>query len=560
MIEKVIKENPYLFREMQGEENIVVFFIYDIYSLKKTYPDMAKFSFAQFLTRSSIIANKDQFMKKLTDRIPQSFINNAYENSFNYIFKLDFDDLETLLIELIEDYLSNQKIIDIDVEKLNKYLLKEDLGRVLISSLNIKKFLYDGTTNVSHVTYDFYDENINILAEIIFRIKNIPHEYFNTTTREMPSDVKFDTILYFPPYKFPNIMNEIARREKLSQYGSVSFEYRMIGKHIQHLLPGGDMLVLVSTGILNKTADTYYKRRILQRGMLKLIIELPRLQIIPFPLSMALLKETDEKDVIISDARKFAQNIRRGINFDSEKIIRALSGQIEGAVALMSYEYIENHDYDITPHRFMESIQTNFINPTPLKDVTEAIFRGFQIPSDLLDECLSIEKTRIKLLTLSDIEDGFVIKESLQSLKIVDKRMNHYTLKDGDLVISCKGKAFKTAVINIPYNETYVSTGSLIVIRVNNEVLDPTYLKIFLDSTTGIEALRSIQTGASILSLNPTKLQNLLIPLPTLSRQTTISSSYKFKLQNIQEVKDVEKKMREGFEKKFKENFLSLLV
>ena len=560
MKEKIIKENPYLLREIQSEEIILIFYIYDIYALKKVYPDMSKFSYAQFLTRSSIIANKDTFMKNLTDKIPQSFLNNAFENSFAYLFKLSKEELEELLIELIEDYMIGNKIIDVDVEKLNKYLLKEDLGNVFISSLNMKRFLYDGSMNVSHITYDFYNSDINLLAEILFRIKDIPHGFINTTTREIPTAQEYDTILYFPPYKYPGILTEIGRREKLSQYGSVSFEYIIIEKYLKHLKPKGIMITLVSTGILNKTADINYKKRVVEKGKLKLIIELPRLQIIPFPLSMAVLTETKEKDVTISDARKFAQNIRRGINFDSEKIIRALSGQIEGAVSLMNYEYIESHDFDFTPHRFVESIQTNFINPTPLKDVTETIFRGFQIPSTLLDECISDEKTKIKLLTLSDIEDGYVIRDNLQSLKVIDRRMVHYKLQDGDLVISCKGKAFKTAVINIPYNETYISTGSLIVIRVNKELIDPTYLKIFLDSKNGNEALRSIQTGASILSLNPTKLQNLLVPLPTFTRQSTIASSYKFKLQNIQEVKEVEKEMREGFEKKFKENFLSLLV
>lgn len=560
MIERIIKENQYLQREIQAEENMVIFFIYDIYALKETYPDMAKFSFTQFLTRSSIISNKDNYLKRMTERLTQSFVNNAFENAFNYIFSFKLEELEILLIELIEDYMISNKIIDYDVEKLNKYLLKEDLGNVFISSLNMKKFLYDGSVSVSHITYDFYDIEVNIMVEIIFRIKNIPHEFINTTSKEIPKDVKYDTILYFPPYKYPLIMNEIQKREKLSQYGSVSFEYKMMSKYVTHLSPKGDMIVFVSTGILNKTADLYYKKRIIEKEMLKLIIELPRLQIIPFPLSMAVLGNTKEKDVTISDARKFAQNIRRGINFDSDKIIRALSGQIEGAVSIMDYEYIKKHDYDFTPHRFIESIQTNFINPTPLKDVTESIFRGFQIPSELLDECVSEEKTKIKLLTLSDIDDGYVIKDSLQSLKYVDRRMEHYKLKDGDLVISCKGKAFKTAVINIPYNETYISTGSIIVIRVKEDLIDSTYLKVFLDSLEGIEALKSIQTGASILSLNPTKLQNVIVPLPSLSRQSTIASSYKYKLQEIQEVRAAEKEMREKFEKKYKNSFLSLLV
>lgn len=560
MIERIIKENQYLQREIQAEENMVIFFIYDIYALKETYPDMAKFSFTQFLTRSSIISNKDNYLKRMTERLTQSFVNNAFENAFNYIFSFKLEELEILLIELIEDYMISNKIIDYDVEKLNKYLLKEDLRNVFISSLNMKKFLYDGSVSVSHITYDFYDIEVNIMVEIILRIKNIPHEFINTTSKEIPKDVKYDTILYFPPYKYPIIMNEIQKREKLSQYGSVSFEYRMMSKYVTHLSPKGDMIVFVSTGILNKTSDLYYKKRIIEKEMLKLIIELPRLQIIPFPLSMAVLGNTKEKDVTISDARKFAQNIRRGINFDSDKIIRALSGQIEGAVSIMDYEYIKKHDYDFTPHRFIESIQTNFINPTPLKDVTESIFRGFQIPSELLDECVSEEKTKIKLLTLSDIDDGYVIKDSLQSLKYVDRRMEHYKLKDGDLVISCKGKAFKTAVINIPYNETYISTGSIIVIRVKEDLIDSTYLKVFLDSLEGIEALKSIQTGASILSLNPTKLQNVIVPLPSLSRQSTIASSYKYKLQEIQEVRAAEKEMREKFEKKYKNSFLSLLV
>ena len=91
MKEKIIKENPYLLREIQSEEIILIFYIYDIYALKKVYPDMSKFSYTQFLTRSSIIANKDTFMKNLTDKIPQSFLNNAFENSFKEILGFDPD-------------------------------------------------------------------------------------------------------------------------------------------------------------------------------------------------------------------------------------------------------------------------------------------------------------------------------------------------------------------------------------------------------------------------------------------------------------------------------------
>ena len=94
----------------------------------------------------------------------------------------------------------------------------------------------------------------------------------------------------------------------------------------------------------------------------------------------------------------------------------------------------------------------NFSNPVNLKDLTKVIFRGFQIPSEMIDEFITDEDTKIKLLTLTSIVDGEIQKSELSSLKVVDKRMEHYRLESGDLVISCKGKTFKTAVENTADN------------------------------------------------------------------------------------------------------------
>ncbi len=202
-------------------------------------------------------------------------------------------------------------------------------------------------------------------------------------------------------------------------------------------------------------------------------------------------------------------------------------------------------------------MSSDFHNPTPLSEITKQIFRGYQIPSEMLDEYACDEETRIKLLTLTSIDDGEVIRSEIQSLKGIDKKMEHYLLESGDLVISCKGKTFKTAVIEIPYGQQYISTGSLIVIRCDKEKLDPMYLKIFLDSDLGKAALKRIQTGTTVLSLNPSKLLNILVPLPHLSKQIIISSSYKYKKQNLKEVKDVLKDMEEEIDKKFNKNFLN---
>jgi len=272
-----------------------------------------------------------------------------------------------------------------------------------------------------------------------------------------------------------------------------------------------------------------------------------------------ILLSRENSSIKVVNATKFAQNLRRGIDLDSEKINRALKGLIEDAVRTMDGKYLKENDFDYTPHRFFERSKTDFINPTELKNVTVSIFRGFQIPSSMIDNYASTEKTKIKLLALSDIEDGIIKTESMQSLTGIDKKMEHYILKKNDLVISCKGKTFKTSVIDPPYGETYISTGSLVVIRCAEGKVDSTYLKIFLDSSYGVSALKRIQTGGSILSLNPSKLKTLIIPLPPYSKQIVVSSSYKYKINNLKEVEEVMESMKKEIDKKFNENFLSLI-
>ena len=58
-------------------------------------------------------------------------------------------------------------------------------------------------------------------------------------------------------------------------------------------------------------------------------------------------------------------------------------------------------------------------------------------------------------------------------------------------------------------------------------------MKSFLDSEYGQSAIRSIQTGTTIISITPNNLKEMQIPLLSIDRQEKISNIFKGKLEEI---------------------------
>ena len=554
------EKNEYNKEVVELNDANYIFLLYMIYLLKKTEKNKEFLSFAQLKSKIREYSRKDASLEKIVKlSINDSAFEKLYNETYSFINALPLSSIAEIIVKNCENYFQQNKYIDEDLENINMHILEREdrnYGNVFIASMFVKSFIFN-KDNVESVVYDFYDDRLNAIADILFEIRSIKHKFLKSASQEIAPGSVFDTVIYMPPYRYPSLVSFAYKNDRINLQNQ-SYEFKMMIKLFLHLAQDGKIVSVVSTGILNKNSDIVFKKRLIEKKAVLLVAEMPRLKSLSYPVSMVALSHDNELVKFI-DASKFAQNIRRGINLDSLKIINAIDGKIEDSIGEVNQEYLNQNDYDLTPHRFFENVKAEFVNPTPLKNIVSMIYRGFQIPSSMLDECLSDTPTRIKLLTLSDIEDSMVNKASLQSLKYLDKKMEHYVIQDNDLIISCKGKTFKTAVVNVPYNETYVSTGSIIVIRCDQNVIDPTFLKIFLDSKLGVDALRRIQTGASILSLNPTKLNNLIVPLPSLAKQLMISSSYKYKLKDLLDIKETEEEMKESMIKRFDDGFMKLI-
>ena len=528
---------------------------YIAYEIKMELLDGEKLTPIQLNSRYKYIRRKSDSVINAYNHLQTIYDNQMYlQEAYSEIKDIPNNDFRVYMIGMLYNYFFNNGLFNKNIEDIENYFIEgKEIKKVLVYSPMAKELFFENNT-IESVRYNFFDDQINTLMSILFTLRGIEAKKVNIVEPVITGTFSIDYASIFPPYRNSNLISRITAAE--SDVMSQSFEWNIINRLITTLSDDGIALCFFATGALNKVSDEKKRRQLIDKKYIDTVIELPRLSLFPNPIALVSIKKNSE-DIKMINATKFAQNLRRGVNLDSDKIVRALNSQIEGAMFTAPKSMLIDNNYDLTPRRYSDEMSSDFHNPTPLGEITKQIFRGYQIPSEMLDEYACDEETRIKLLTLTSIDDGEVIRSEIQSLKGIDKKMEHYLLESGDLVISCKGKTFKTAVIDIPYGHQYISTGSLIVIRCDKEKLDPLYLKIFLDSDLGKAALKRIQTGTTVLSLNPSKLLNILVPLPHLSKQIIISSSYKYKKQNLKEVKDVLKDMEDEIDKKFNKNFLN---
>ena len=164
----------------------------------------------------------------------------------------------------------------------------------------------------------------------------------------------------------------------------------------------------------------------------------------------------------------------------------------------------------------------------------------------------------VEVLTISDIEDG-QISDNLTKINVKDNKYNRYLVRENDLIISSKGTRIKIAVVGNIGNRKIIANGNLIVLRLDTSKINPLYLEMFLNSSDGQTILNQIQTGAVIISINPSRLVEITISTLPLEKQNEIADDYKNKQLQIllakEHVKQLEQEKNEILEKQIERLF-----
>jgi type I restriction enzyme M protein len=286
----------------------------------------------------------------------------------------------------------------------------------------------------------------------------------------------------------------------------------------------------VSTlGVLFRTPEKKFREELLLKGKLLAIIELPGnlFSLTSIPTCLMIFGKNTGKKIRMVNGSDVAIKGRRKSEIDVDRLWRIINGNSEISKEIDYSEIIKN-DFNLLPSKYLSPSIYKIKNPTPLKNVVEETFRGYQITADELDKMIVDENREFnsELLTLSDISEFGVINSNLKKLKIDGKNLKRYFLKDNDILVSSKSTKIKVSLFRQRNHKNVLVTGSIIVIRLNQKVINPGYLALFLQSSVGKELMQSIQSGSVIFNINNSSLEKMNIPLIPYKEQNSLFDDY----------------------------------
>ena len=102
------------------------------------------------------------------------------------------------------------------------------------------------------------------------------------------------------------------------------------------------------------------------------------------------------------------------------------------------------------------------------------------------------------------------------------KKLNRFMVKTGDLIISCSGTVGKISIIKNSDTKGVINQ-ALLILRLNDKIVLPKYVKYFLESPNGYKNIISnTNKSAQVNISNREAIEKIMIPVPSIQKQEEI--------------------------------------
>lgn len=188
---------------------------------------------------------------------------------------------------------------------------------------------------------------------------------------------------------------------------------------------------------------------------------------------------------------------------------------------------------DFSKIKILDKFYSSEFKNKKLKSLTNSIDYGFTAKS------FKEKKTNqnIHYLRITDIQNGEINWENVPFCEADNDDIKKYVIETDDILFARSGNTVgKTILINNPQKSLFASY--LIRIRINKQLLLPKFLYFYFQSNKYWQLINDNVTGIGQPNFNGTKLSNILIPIPNLTKQKLVIEKIEDNFLELNKLKD----------------------
>lgn len=395
-------------------------------------------------------------------------------------------------------------------------MVPECLFRLMFNNVSTAKTIFINDCDKYGVElYDFINTNKNIrfyltIKEDILR-KIFACIYKNNNVEFLNQDIysysfttnKFDLIISFPVMGGREIKDT-------GDFISKDLSFIAVQNLLYHLTSSGKLIIILPAKIGFGSGDAEVLRHYISENYkVNEIASLPSKIFQPYMSINTYLLSISHgiTDAVLMSKYSYCKNEK--LNCDDERLL--FSDELEE---------INNWNVDMAFSLTDETIlkyKDSIVKKAKLKDVAD-VFRGKSVTE-------KVEDGNIAIINISNISETGIDYDNLETTNDEERKVARYLLEDGDVVMATKGFAIKVGVYE-KQPRMVIASSNLCVIRPNNKILNGVYLKLFLESETGMKLIKSLQRGTTIVNINYQDICEIEVPVPPMDEQLEIVNEY----------------------------------
>jgi len=180
-----------------------------------------------------------------------------------------------------------------------------------------------------------------------------------------------------------------------------------------------------------------------------------------------------------------------------------------------------------SPHKVKTTSEGEFFASRwpaqPLSASVEKMFVGLPVSRHAARS--GSESVHLPVLSVGDIADGRVCPiQQLAGVELQPGNFERFRVREGDVLISCRGTVLKTALVPPETDGAYVSS-NLIAIRPKRTTLDPRLLLVTLRAPPWQNLLRArTRSATGLIQLTIRDIEDLRVPLLPLDLQRQLAA------------------------------------